>query len=86
MERRRAGLTRPKVTPVRAREEWRRKDHQRPRRVSPAGRTQSGAEATWRAGGGAERAGLSSRNDYYREYIDRAEGREPRELGTVYWD
>jgi hypothetical protein len=25
-------------------------------------------------------------HDYYREYIDRAEGREPKDIGVPYWD
>lgn len=29
---------------------------------------------------------IASSNDYYVEYIDRAEGREPRAIGTPYWD
>jgi hypothetical protein len=29
---------------------------------------------------------IPSGHDYYREYIDRAEGREPRVTGTPYWD
>lgn len=29
---------------------------------------------------------IPSSNDYYREYIDRAEGRAPRVIGRPYWD
>ena len=29
---------------------------------------------------------IPASNDYYAEYIDRAEGRKPAKLGTQYWD
>ena len=29
---------------------------------------------------------VAASHDYYREYIDRAEGREPRKIATPYWD
>lgn len=29
---------------------------------------------------------IASSNDYYREYIDRAEGRAPSKIATPYWD
>ena len=29
---------------------------------------------------------VASSHAYYREYIDRAEGREPRKIATPYWD
>jgi len=29
---------------------------------------------------------VAASHAYYREYIDRAEGRVPRKLATTYWD
>ena len=29
---------------------------------------------------------VAASHDYYREYLDRAEGREPRKIATPYWD
>ena len=31
-------------------------------------------------------ASIAASSDYYREYIDRAEGREPSVVGEPYWD
>lgn len=29
---------------------------------------------------------IAASNDYYQEFIDRAEGREPSKIGKPYWD
>ena len=29
---------------------------------------------------------IPASGDYWKEYIDRAEGRKPRKVGTIYWD
>ena len=29
---------------------------------------------------------VAASHEYYREYIDRAEGRVPRQIATPYWD
>ena len=40
-----------------------------------------GLDVVWSQG-----VSIAAGNDYYREYIDRAEGREPSVIGKPYWD
>lgn len=35
---------------------------------------------------GSEHESIPASDDYYQEYVDRAEGREPSVIGEPYWD
>ena len=56
------------------------------RMTSPTDRAELGALLGLDGPAHCQGVSIASSGDYYREYIDRAEGRTPSKIGQPYWD